>query len=105
MGHDHLGFDMVNIDGKLFLNPGAVSRLINHDKEIVRKPKVYIVTIDDEISIEEYFLKSAKEESEVLANVIMFHRSIVVGAYSTTHTSSDSISLYSWLQHCDHTNQ
>lgn len=65
-GHDHLGFGLKKIDGKLFLNAGSVSRLTNHDKEIARMPKVYILNIDNEISIEEYYLKSAKKGSEVL---------------------------------------
>jgi len=65
-GHYHYGFKTTEIDGKYFVNPGALIRISNSLAEIKRKPKVNIVTLDDNIKIEDRFLKSAKPGEEVL---------------------------------------
>ena len=65
-GHYHFGFKTVKLDEKYFVNPGALIRISNSKAEISRKPKVNIITLDDEIKIEDRFLKCAKSGEEVL---------------------------------------
>lgn len=65
-GHYHFGFKTTEIDGKYFVNPGALIRISNSLTEIKRKPKVNIITLDDEIKIEDRYLKCAKPGEEVL---------------------------------------
>ena len=67
-GHDHLGFPLTQIDGKYFVNPGAVMRLSNDVKEIARKPKVLLIEATAEgVKIEEIPLKTALKGSTVLS--------------------------------------
>lgn len=67
-GHDHIGFPLTEVDGKLFVNPGAVVRLSNDMKEIQRKPQVLLIDITKEhgIRVETIPLKSAPEGKDVL---------------------------------------
>lgn len=67
-GHDHIGFPLTEVDGKLFVNPGAVVRLTNDLKEVQRTPKVLLIEITKEkgIEIEEIPLKSAPKGDLVL---------------------------------------
>lgn len=67
-GHYHIGFDPVNINGKLFCNCGAMVRKKNDIKEMNRMPKVVIITISKAKGIEMQFieLKTAKPGDEVL---------------------------------------
>ena len=71
-GHDHLGFDTVFTNGKYFVNPGAVVRLKNDKKELTRKVKVVLVTIDDSgITLEDIYLKSMKDSSITLSRDVI----------------------------------
>lgn len=67
-GHDHIGFSLMEVDGKQFVNPGAVVRLTNDLKEMKRRPKVLLieVTKDKGISIKSIYLKSAPKGEDVL---------------------------------------
>jgi len=67
-GHDHIGFKPVEVDGKWFVNPGAITRLSNDKKEIKRRPKVLLIDIDKEegISLKQTYLKSAEKGEKVL---------------------------------------
>ncbi|MBP1308707.1 exonuclease SbcC [Paenibacillus sp. 1182] len=67
-GHDHIGFPLTNIDGKWFVNPGAIPRMSNDLKEMKRKPKVLLMDITKAhgIRFKEYFLKSAQQGDLVL---------------------------------------
>lgn len=65
-GHYHFGFNTVELDKKYFVNPGALMRISNSKIEIKRKPKVNIITLKDDIKIEERYLKSAKPGEVVL---------------------------------------
>lgn len=67
-GHDHIGFPLTEVDGKLFVNPGGVVRLSNDLREIQRKPKVLLIDITKEhgVRLEEIELKSAPEGKDVL---------------------------------------
>ena len=65
-GHYHFGFKTVKLDDKYFVNPGALIRISNSKAEISRRPKVNIITLEDEIKIEDRFLKCAKQGEEVL---------------------------------------
>lgn len=65
-GHYHFGFKTVKLDDKYFANPGALIRISNSKAEISRRPKVNIITLEDEIKIEDRFLKCAKQGEEVL---------------------------------------
>lgn len=65
-GHYHSGFENIVIDGKYFINPGSIVRITNSLKEIERRPKVIIINLDENIRIEEIYLKSALSGSLVL---------------------------------------
>ena len=67
-GHDHIGFPLMEVDGKLFVNPGAVIRTKNDVKEIKRRPKVLLIDITKEkgLSVRNIYLKSAQKGEEVL---------------------------------------
>lgn len=64
-GHDHVGFPVVEFEGKYFVNPGSPFRL--SASEIKRKPKVLLIDINkDGIKLKNIYLKSAKEGTEVI---------------------------------------
>lgn len=65
-GHYHFGFKTVELDNKYFVNPGALIRISNSKIEMKRRPKVDIISLDEDIHIEERYLKSAKPGEEVL---------------------------------------
>lgn len=44
-GHDHIGFPLIEVDGKFFVNPGAPIRMSNDLKEINRTPQVMLIDI------------------------------------------------------------
>ena len=64
--HYHYGFTTQVIDGKYFINPGALVRISNSMAEMNRKPKVNIIELSDEIKIKDVYLKTAKPGNEVL---------------------------------------
>lgn len=67
-GHDHIGFPVMEKDGKLFVNPGSPFRLTADKKEIARMPKVMMITIDEHgVQLEDIYLKCAKAGDEVLS--------------------------------------
>lgn len=65
-GHYHLGFKPVNVDNKIFINPGGMVRKNNDEKEIERIPGVLYLEFADTISYKFIPLKSAQEGEEVL---------------------------------------
>ncbi|MDO5713482.1 MAG: metallophosphoesterase [Tissierellia bacterium] len=67
-GHLHHGFKTQYINGKYFINPGAIVRISNSLREIKRRPKVLLLECNKgaDIVIEEIYLKSAKPADEVL---------------------------------------
>ena len=66
-GHDHIGFKPVEINGKVFSNPGSMTRTKADIKEIGRQPKVLLIEVKDgKVTVEERELKSAPEGSKVL---------------------------------------
>lgn len=64
--HYHYGFKTHEIDGKYFVNPGALVRISNSLIEIKRRPKVIIIELNNSINIREVYLNSAKPGEEVL---------------------------------------
>lgn len=64
--HYHYGFPTQLIDGKYFINPGALVRISNSMAEMNRKPKVNIIELSDEIKVKDVYLKTAKPGNEVL---------------------------------------
>lgn len=68
-GHDHLGFPITEIDGKYFVNPGAIPRLSNDLKEMNRQVKVLLIDITKEhgLRLKEIPLKTAISGSAVLS--------------------------------------
>ncbi len=50
-GHDHLGFETTEKDGKLFANPGAITRLKSSAAEQARVPQVMEIEITKEDGI------------------------------------------------------
>jgi DNA repair protein SbcC/Rad50 len=68
-GHDHIGFPIIEIDGKYFANPGAIPRLSNDLKEMNRTVKVLLIDITKEhgLRLKEIPLKSAQPGHLVLS--------------------------------------
>lgn len=67
-GHDHIGFPIQEIDGKYFVNPGAVVRLSNDLKEMNRKVNVLLLGINQTgITVNTIPLQSAITGSAVLS--------------------------------------
>lgn len=67
--HNHDGYDPVVVNGKIFVNPGAITRLTNSKQDIEHVVKVMLITISKEkgIQLKMIPLKSAKPASEVLS--------------------------------------
>lgn len=67
-GHDHIGYDEIELDGKKFINPGSPVRLSAEKKEIARMPKVLLITIDkaNGVQLEEIYL-TAEAGKDVLS--------------------------------------
>ena len=68
-GHDHIGFPLVEKNGKMFVNPGAPVRLTCDTKEMRRIPKVLLIEVTKEngVKVTPITLKSAKKGSEILS--------------------------------------
>lgn len=68
-GHDHIGYELTEVDGKKFINPGSPFRLSAEKKEMSRTPKVLILDInkDTGINVETHYLKSAEDGDKVLS--------------------------------------
>lgn len=65
-GHDHLGFETVYHENKIFANPGAIARITADKKEIARMPKILLLevsTIDGSSKITELSLGAEKGEN------------------------------------------
>jgi len=75
-GHDHIGFPITEIDGKYFVNPGAIPRMSNDVKEMKRKPKVLLIDItkDNGLQLKEIYLKSAQKGDTVLNRTKIIER-------------------------------
>jgi exonuclease SbcC len=67
-GHNHIGFPLTEVDGKYFVNPGAIPRLSNDVKEIARKPKVLLIDITREngLKLKEIYLQDVQDGEIVL---------------------------------------
>lgn len=67
-GHYHSGFKRVEIDGKLFVNPGSLVRINNSLAEISRVPKVVLLefTAGKGMVVQEVELKRALPGDQVL---------------------------------------
>ncbi len=66
-GHNHLGFGHLELEGKHFINPGALVRLTNHKREIERKVGVTLINLTSKkIECETVYLNSAPMGDEVL---------------------------------------
>lgn len=96
-GHYHFGFKTVNIDNKYFINPGSLVRISNSLEEIKRRPKVILIDLEDKITIEEIYLKSALPGELVLDRSEMerhkFKRSKMYEFKEIIDTTSDLSSL------------
>ena len=67
-GHDHIGYDLNEIDGKLFINPGSPFRFTADKKEINRMPKVVIIDVSSRgVNIKTEYLTTAQKGSDVLS--------------------------------------
>lgn len=66
-GHLHDGFPLTEVDGKSFLNPGAMVRISNSMTELKRRPKYVIIDVRKaKATIDVRELKSALPGPEVL---------------------------------------
>lgn len=66
-GHYHFGFPLQEVEGKLFINPGAIVRISNSNIEMKRRPKVLLIElIRNKCEIKEIFLKSAASGEDIL---------------------------------------
>lgn len=45
VGHYHLGFPALEVNGRHFLNPGALVRVNNHPTEMARRPQVLLIDL------------------------------------------------------------
>lgn len=63
--HAHLGYHEV-VDGKFFLNPGALARLTNLEKELVRRPQVLFLDFTTTVNYRFIPLQSALPGSAVM---------------------------------------
>jgi exonuclease SbcD len=63
--HAHLGYQET-LDGKFFLNPGALARLTNLKRELVRKPQVLYLNFTNSAAYSFIPLQSALPGSEVM---------------------------------------
>lgn len=68
-GHDHIGFPITEVDGKYFVNPGALTRMSNDLKEMNRQVKVLLIDITKEngLQLKEIPLRSALKGDLVLS--------------------------------------
>lgn len=68
-GHDHIGFPLTEVDGKYFVNTGAIPRLSNDLKEMNRQVKVLLIDVTKEhgLRLKEIPLKSAIAGDKVLS--------------------------------------
>lgn len=74
-GHDHIGFAPVEVNGKLFANPGSLTRTKADIKEIERQPKVLILEIaDKKVTVKERLLTSAPKGEKVLDRTSILER-------------------------------
>jgi hypothetical protein len=66
-GHNHLGFQDIEHDGKYILNPGALARLSNHPLEMRRPVQVIYIDLGGSRPVyEKIRLRSAPPGDEVL---------------------------------------
>lgn len=66
-GHNHIGFGVLNIRGKYFINIGSVTRFTGDLKEMTRVPSVALIDISkDGVFVKEIPLKSAPLGSDVI---------------------------------------
>jgi len=63
--HAHLGYHET-VEGKFFLNPGALARLTNLKKELVRRPQVLFLDFTSSADYSFIPLQSAQPGSEVM---------------------------------------
>lgn len=78
-GHDHIGFDLVEVDGKKFVNSGAIIRQKNDLKEMKRRPKVLLISIDEEtneVKVKNIYLKSAEKAEFVLDRTLVTQKQV-----------------------------
>lgn len=67
-GDDHIGYPLTKIDGKYFVNTGAIPRQTSDKKEVARQPKVLLIDITkaNGLVLKEVHLKSAIDGKIVL---------------------------------------
>ena len=66
-GHAHLGYPAEEIDGKIFINPGSISRILALEWELVRVPQVVFLDFSGgEVRCQYIPLRSARPGEEVL---------------------------------------
>jgi DNA repair exonuclease SbcCD nuclease subunit len=66
-GHAHLGYPAEEIDGKIFINPGSISRILALEWELVRVPQVVFLDFSGgKVQCQYIPLKSARPGFEVL---------------------------------------
>lgn len=72
-GHDHIGFPLLEHNGKQFVNPGSMTRVKADKKEINRKPKVLLIEItkDNGVKVKTIYLKSALKGEDVLSRELI----------------------------------
>lgn len=71
-GHNHIGFGILNINGKYFVNIGSVTRFTGDLKEMTREPSVALIDISKAgIKIENIPLKCAPAGNEVIDRSVL----------------------------------
>ncbi|SHH00013.1 DNA repair exonuclease SbcCD nuclease subunit [Thermosyntropha lipolytica DSM 11003] len=75
-GHYHSGLGIIEKEGKIFANPGALVRLSNDKQEMTRRVGVILVKLEGEKPVCEFIpLISARPGNEVLTREEIEHRS------------------------------
>ncbi|TDT61547.1 metallophosphoesterase [Fonticella tunisiensis] len=70
-GHYHTGFGIKKMDGKYFINPGAIARISNTISEVERIPSYLIIELGNEIKLTIKELICARPGDEVLDRDIL----------------------------------
>jgi len=95
VGHYHNGYDAVEVNGHMFVCPGSLIRTSASTTELLRRPRVAIVTDTYKVTWRE--LESAKEGYEVLSPPVVVPKLDVTGLIQdwkvSTMESIDAISL------------
>ena len=78
VGHDHIGFGVRRVEGKIFINPGSILRVPAHNANMTRQVGVVMITLDNgtptrkgDIHTEWIPLDTARPSNEVISRKVI----------------------------------